>query len=68
MAPISRTAERNAFAPHRPESGRGLGIVAGIATESQTHIVGLLERAPAAFWCARAIGPSMQANASFGIP
>lgn len=51
-----------------PRTAKGLAVAAGAAIESQTHIVGLLGRAPAAFWCARAIVPSMQANASFGSP
>jgi hypothetical protein len=32
-----------------PRTTKGLGIAAGVAIESQTHIVGLLGRAPAAF-------------------
>jgi hypothetical protein len=41
-------------------------VAAFLAIESQTQRVSLLGRAPAAFWCARATVPSMQANASFG--
>ncbi len=41
-------------------------VAAFFAIESQTQCVGLLGRAPAAFWCARATVPSMQAKASFG--
>ncbi len=51
-----------------PGTAQSLGIFAVLAIESQTQRVGLLGRAPAAFWCARATVPSMQANASFGSP
>jgi hypothetical protein len=43
-------------------------LVRVAAIESQTQRIGLLGRAPAAFWCARAMVPSIQANASFGSP
>lgn len=43
-------------------------LVLVAAIESQTQCVGLLGRAPAAFWCARATVPSMHANANFGSP
>ena len=49
-------------------TAEGLLVAAVLAIESQTQRVGLLGRAPDAFWCARATVPSMQANASFGSP
>jgi hypothetical protein len=51
-----------------PRTSQGLRIMGGVAIESQTQWVSLLGRAPVAFWCARAMVPSMQANASFGSP
>ncbi len=65
----SSIASTNDFtAKTAPRTTKGLGIAAGVAIESQTHVIGLLGRAPAAFWCARATVPSMQAKASFGSP
>ena len=63
---IANTDDFTAKAASR--TTEGLGIAAAVAIESQTHMVGLLGRAPAAFWCARATVPSMQAKASFGSP
>ena len=51
-----------------PGAAQRLSIAAGVAIESQSQRIGLLGRAPVAFWCARATVPSMQANASFGSP
>lgn len=49
-------------------TSQSLIVTDGAAIESQSQRVGLLGRAPAAFWCARATVPSMQAKASFGSP
>jgi hypothetical protein len=57
-----------AFAEVTSRTPQRLRIAAGVAIESQPHLIRLLGCAPAAFGCARAIVPSMQANASFGTP
>jgi len=51
-----------------PRTSQSLRVAGSVAIESQTQFGGLLARAPAAFWCARATVPSMQAKASFGSP
>ena len=51
-----------------PGTAEGLLVLVVAAIESQTQRIGLVDRAPAAFWCARATVPSMHANASFGSP
>ena len=51
-----------------PGTAESLLVLVVAAIESQTQRIGLLGRAPAAFWCARATVPSMHANASFGSP
>ena len=67
--PAGGVADANDLAAETaPRAPQGLLVIAGVAIESQTQAVGLLGRAPAAFWCARATVPSMQANASFGYP
>jgi hypothetical protein len=45
---------------------QGLLIAVALAIGPQTQVVGLLGRAPAAFYCGRTRVPSMQANSSFG--
>jgi hypothetical protein len=49
-----------------PRAPRSLRVIAGFAGKLQAHIVDLPGRAPAAFCCARATVPSMQAKPSFG--
>ena len=49
-------------------TSQSLIVTDGAAIESQSQRGGLLGRAPAAFWCARATVPSMHAKASFGSP
>ena len=65
--PAVRVANTHYFAT---ETAAGttdrLLVAAFLAIESQTQCVGLLGRAPAAFWCARVTVPSIQANATFG--
>jgi hypothetical protein len=65
--PPIRVANANDLATEAAAGpAEGLLVAAFLAIESQTQRVGLLGRAPDAFWCARATVPSMQANASFG--
>ena len=66
--PGSVADTNNLAAEATPRTTQSLRNAAGAAIESQTHMVSLPGRAPAAFWCARAIVPSIQANASFGSP
>jgi hypothetical protein len=67
--PASGIADANDLAAETTSrTPQSLLIIVGVAIESQTQRIALLARAPAAFWCARATVPSMQANASFGSP
>jgi hypothetical protein len=67
--PASSVADTDDLAAKTaPRASQSLRIVPGAAIGSQTQRISLLGRAPAAFWCARATVPSMQAKASCGSP
>ncbi len=67
--PSRRIADPHDFrAQSTPRTAQGLGLGRGVAIESQTQRAALPGLAPDAFWCARAIVPSMQANLSCGSP